>query len=290
VRVRGLFAIAGLAVFMATARTAIASPVTLAAAAFREGEAATARGDYATAARHFDDAHALAPHFAPLLNAAIAWEKAGNPEIAADRLQSLLALPEVPPGKVLDARSRLSELENAVVTVEVRGPIGARVAVAHRSAADVPFTVHLAPGRHETETRVAGTRVVGSVEGAAGTRVILDVTPVAPLVPPVLPPTERARDAGPNPIAFGALGVGAAGLAAGVTFGALGLSARGRLADDPSDARAHGDALRFRTFANIAYGVGALGIGAGVALVVFGPRRTIRIAVAPTELTLSGRF
>jgi hypothetical protein len=276
---------------MATARTAFASPVTLAAAAFREGEAATARGDYATAARHFDDAHALAPHFAPLLNAAIAWEKAGNPEIAADRLQSLLALPDVPAGKVLDARSRLSDLEDGVVTVEVRGPVGARVAVAHRSAADVPFTVHLAPGRHETETRVAGTRVVGNVEGAAGMRVVLDVTP-APAVLPVLPPVadRGTRDAGPNPIAFGALGVGAAGLAAGVTFGALGLAARGRLTDDPSDARAHGDALRFRTFANIAYGVGALGVGAGIALVVFGPRRTIRVAVAPTELTLSGSF
>ena len=75
-----------------------------------------------------------------------------------------------------------------------------------------------------------------------------------------------------------------------MTFGALGLAARGRLADDPSDARAHGDALRFRTFANIAYGVSALGVGAGVALIVFGPRRTIRVAVAPTELTLSGNF
>lgn len=276
---------------MATARTAMASPVTLAAAAFREGEAATARGDYATAARHFDDAHALAPHFAPLLNAAIAWEKAGNPEIAADRLQALLALADVPAGKVLDARSRLSALENAAVTVDVRGPVGARVAVAHRSAADVPFTVHLAPGRHETETRVAGTRVVGAVEGVAGTRIVLDVTPPS-VPPPMVPPiSDRGtHDAGPNPIAFGALGVGAAGLAAGVTFGALGLAARGRLADDPSDARAHGDALRFRTFANIAYGVSALGVGAGVALIVFGPRRTIRVAVAPTELTLSGNF
>jgi hypothetical protein len=270
----------------------MASPVTLAAAAFREGEAATARGDYATAARHFDDAHALAPHFAPLLNAAIAWEKAGNPEIAADRLQALLALADVPAGKVLDARSRLSTLENAVVTVEVRGPVGARVAVAHRSAADVPFTVHLAPGRHETETRVAGTRVVGAVEGVAGTRIVLDVTPAPSVPPPMVPPiSDRGtHDAGPNPIAFGALGVGAAGLAAGVTFGALGLAARGRLTDDPSDARAHGDALRFRTFANIAYGVSALGVGAGVALIVFGPRRTIRVAVAPTELTLSGNF
>lgn len=273
---------------MATARTAIASPVTLAAAAFREGEAATARGDYANAARHFDDAHALAPHFAPLLNAAIAWEKAGNPEIAADRLQALLALPDVPPGKVLDARSRLSALENAVVTVEVRGPVGARVAVAHRSAADVPFTVHLAPGRHETETRVAGARIVGAVEGVAGMRFVHDVTPAPSAPPPVVPPIadRGTHDAGPNPIAFGALGVGAAG----VTFGALGLSARGRLADDPSDARAHGDALRFRTFANIAYGVGALSVGAGVALIAFGPRRTIRVAVTPTELTLNGRF
>lgn len=282
---------AGIALFVATARSANASPVALAGAAFREGEAATARGDFATAARHFDDAHALAPHFAPLLNAAIAWERAGNPEIAADRLQSLLALPDVPPGKVLDARSRLALLEKGVVTVDVRGPVGARVAVAHRSAAEVPFTVHLAPGRHETETRIGAARLLGTIEGAAGEHLVLDVTPAPSTPPPVVPTPDRTpRDGGPNPLAFGALGVGAAGLAAGVTFGALGLSARGRLADDPSDARAHGDALRFRTFANIAYAVGAVGVGAGVALVVFGPRRTIRVAASPTTLTLSGSF
>jgi len=118
-------------------------------------------------------------------------------------------------------------------------------------------------------------------------------------------PPKKAEPAasGPSPWAWPALGVGAAGLVAGVVFGVLARSeedaetaaieeARSTGVGKRDEILAHNDAARRNAvLADVGYAVAVVGIGAGVLLLVLaGPDEAIAPFLSPRSVGVVGRF
>lgn len=225
-----------------------------AAALFRAGEAAYKSGDTAAAARAFEAAYALVPRGAALLNAGRSWRAAGDPARAADDLADALERDDLTDSDQQLARDALADLRrNAVATITVAEPLGARLARGEDRQRVVPTTVHLRPGTH--------TLLVQAADGRAG-HLSLTVEPGdartvrLSLPPPVAAPTAPPPAArGPDGWlwALATLTVTAAGTSVG-----LGLHARSLrdefVAGGRTDADARDQALRWRTWTNVAAG------------------------------------
>lgn len=118
---------------------------------FERGRTAFARGDYAAAARAFDQAYAVSPHHSSLWNAALSWERGAEPVKAANRFADYLdkAPPNAPDREtaterlqVLSARLGRFELQAEGLTdLQVDGHVVASA------------TVYVSPGSHVVTAR-----------------------------------------------------------------------------------------------------------------------------------------
>ena len=191
-----------------------------AAKIFAEAQLAFEHGDSRGAAQGFDEANRLSPHGKTTLNAALAWEAAGEIAIAADRYSAALASGQLAPERTAETQDKLELLERRLCLLSVEGPPALLVSVAHVRAAPLPLRLHLTPGPHALELSGGPKAERREITVLAGTRVSLDLSrpepsPAAALLPVVAPVAPLEETSGPW------LALGISGLGAGVALGAV---------------------------------------------------------------------
>lgn len=268
---------------------------TRAAEVFARGSAQFERRAYREAAASFEEAAALAPHPAPLLNAADAWERAGDLPRAADACDRALALGETT-GAFRDvALQRLERLVPKVGTLEVVGPDDVEVQIDGGAEMRPPRRRRLAPGAHRIRVvdRTLQAREL-SVTVEPGQTRTLDVSPELASLASAPDPGARAASGprgGPPWPSVLLLGASVVSAGAAGAFGAMTLSAQRAFDGDPSRENADTFYAR-RTATNVALG-GALVLGAaGVVLWVLAPgaRAGGGSAARPTAALRVGDF
>jgi tetratricopeptide (TPR) repeat protein len=143
---------------------------------FRAAHAAFERREFRAAAAAFEEAYRLEPHAAVLYNAALAWQLAGDEPRAADAFARALGRADLEADASRDAARRLEELSGRTGKIEVRGPTGRSVSVAHVKDGHPPLTVYVAPGVHDLTVTGPGapslTRRIEVARGATTTVVL----------------------------------------------------------------------------------------------------------------------
>ena len=259
-----------------------------AAELFRAGAAALGRRDYKAAARAFEEAHARAPRAQAMYNAGLAWAEAGEPERAADALATALLLSGLREDHAAEATRRLKELESGLGVVHVDAH-DARIDVAHVNGKAAPLEVHLPPGSHTVKVTFAGgASLARDVTLDPGKHVVLafQEPPAAapPRAPALTPPRSSSfpyRTAG-----YVSFGIGAgAGIASGV-LGALTVSRRdaydraGRVEENRA---LYDEAVRLRTFTNIALVAATVLVATGAVLLLVAPRARGAASALPND-------
>jgi hypothetical protein len=286
---------------------------TRAAEAFQRGAEAYRKNDFPTAARLFERAFAEAPRAAAMYNAGLAWESAAEPARAADAYAVAVARGELSPAQNADTQSRLKALMRSLGRVEIVGPPGTSVSVAHVENKTLPAVVHLSAGTHPLRVMHAdGTTVVKSVTLVAGATAMLAIERPPPKVePPVpskpLPPASTGtktpppvldRETKPTPIltyaGFSAIGVGAVLGGAALVTGVNALSARDEFNDSGFTNRdAHDRADSLRTTTNVLLVAAGVVGAAGVVLVLTAPSASgshASVGLGARDVTLRVRF
>jgi tetratricopeptide (TPR) repeat protein len=229
----------------------------LARAHYRQGEAYFRAGAFDVAAREYLEAYQAAPRPLLLFNAALAFEKAGDPATAVTYYERYLeAEPAGERGE--EARARLLVLRRAVP------PTRSTPAAATDLPPSPPIQTSVAPATHDA--------------------------PVESKASPMndAPPSVERRDTGRSLRVAGiaVLGLGVAALAAGIAWGVE----SNQLADDATEAIHKGDPARAarlqddfstaRRSMTIAYVAAATLAGGGTVLYYFGRRRATITPVA----------
>jgi hypothetical protein len=270
-----------------------------AAAAYKEGTAAFARGAFAEAAVAFETAFAEDPRGASAYNAALAWQNAPADARAADDFDRAIAAGDLRTNLLDNAKAQLAKLDATLGRVSIAGPAGARYSVAHASGAP-PALVRLAPGHYIVhavfEDGTVGEFPVDATPGEEGS---LKLAPrkieSLPVAPAPLPPetTRHAGVFGPAtlPVALGLVGAGV--IAAGFSIG-LGVTAKSALneftASGDTSQSEHDRAVSCRDASNVVL-VGALVVGGvGIAALATVHRVKVEAALGPGSLVLRGAF
>jgi tetratricopeptide (TPR) repeat protein len=204
---------------------------------FEQGEQAYNAGDFVQAAKSFDEAYHLAPHYAPLWNAARSWDRAGEQTRAANAYARYLrAAPADAPDR--DAATQaLAVLASKLGRIEVYATGADIVRVDDELLEGTSVYVH--PGMHVVEGQM-GTVLVrrtemleaGSVRSVAlveePAKVETDALALAPVTRQNAPPTSLqsplGRANGPLPSNQSRRWLGPAAIVAGgatVVTGAL---------------------------------------------------------------------
>ncbi len=288
------FAIASAMLLSALSSNAFASDAA-AAEAFKAGASAYQKSDYRGAAAAFERAFKESPRGAAIYNAGLAWEAAGEGPRAADAYAAALDLGDLGAQQKKDAQTRLGNLEKMLGRLEITGPAGATVTVAHREGATLPAKIHVTAGSHEIAARFdGGASSRPRVNVAAG-----GVTPFAletprsdiagvPLPSPAPPPVEKREPPPPSSgtsarkiTGFVALGGAVIASGLGVTFGLAAISAKNDFNDSGHrDQSAHDRADSLRTVTNIAWVAAGVLAATGVVLVVTAPKNGASSATA----------
>jgi hypothetical protein len=253
---------------------------------FRQATEAHERGDFRGAAELFEEAHRLAPAAGAKFNAGIAWDESGNASRAADDYETALEMGGLTEDEAKQAEERLGALRKVLGYLSVDEPAGANAEIEGTKAL-VPFRIHLSPGSH----RIVGTRGTATttfeVDIHAGEvkHVVLDLPlkpepPQRTMTPPPLQPDdnrlakEKPQTTSSAATTWGwvALGAGAVFSGVAVVLGSQTLKARDEWdASGHHDLAKHDDAVRLRTFTNVAWG-GAIVAGAtGTVLLLMAP-------------------
>jgi hypothetical protein len=242
---------------------------------FARADTAYARGEFSAAARDYQASFDLVARAPAIYDAARAWDAAGDFPRAADAYQTTLERTDLSGPPEAAARRRLAELDTGLAILDVRGPAGAHIRVAHVDGARAPVRVHVIPGTYPVQaTRDDGAVGTTRVTVGAGASVRVEV-PVAratsasssvlfaPTPPPVVIPTSRV-------VAWSSLG--AAALFSGAAVGLGVVTIHDRNAFDGSgdtDRSAHDAAVTSRTLTNVAWGTAAVaGVLGAVLLLV----------------------
>jgi len=270
-----------------------------AARAFAEGRRAFQLGDYRHAAESFEQAYRLAPHHAPLWNAARAWHRAGNLVRAANLYAKYLE--EAPP-RTPDRNTATAALE------ELRPQLGRLEVHAAGGVTDLKVdgeaweggTGFVTPGTHAIEGTYEGKPVHRSQEVAAGQMVSTTLEPP----PPPAPPPPRPPPSPPPPTGWSptVVYVGGAVTLAGVAFttwsGLNTLSQKEAFDKEPTPANLdEGRSRQRRTNVALALTVGAAAFTtvAAVWLVDWKSpdkpgKGSVQIGAGPSSVTLRGSF
>ncbi len=260
----------------------------LAAKSFAEAEAAFARRDFTAAAAAFEQAARLVPHPSPWLNAAEAWERAGELVRAAEDLDQVLAMPDVATQIQTEAESRLTRMEPKLALLEVRGPRTMMVAIDSGTDGYIPARRRLLPGKHsmrvidltlsssgrteELSLRPGEIRIVDlAAQKAAGDP--LRSSNGEPADPPGMATevNEGPSTLGTIPTAsWVATGVGVAAAAVGGAFGALTLGAQKRYEGSSTQAIADEFYLD-KTVTNAAWITAGASLAAAIVIWIVAP-------------------
>jgi hypothetical protein len=252
---------------------------------FKVATEAYGKGEFRDAAVAFEKAYRDAPHGSPMYNAGLAWEAAKEPAHAADAYQLALATPGLTPQQTTDAKARLASLEKTLGRLEVNGPPGTTVTVAHVTAANVPVRLHIAAGQQDMVVKFAdGQESRQQIGVPAGVIVPVTVVSPAPLPPPAPvtpppapPPPEPPSSSGSTAKTLGwvAIGGSAAVLSVSIYMGVSALDSRDEFeATQRRSVDAHDRADSQRTWTNVLL-VGAVALAAtGVVLILTAPKGT----------------
>jgi len=280
-----LMLLAALILFASSAR---ADDTVSARQKFSEATAAHARGDYAQAARLFEEAHRLAPAAGAKFNAGVAWDRASEPARAADAYETALDMGGLEHDEAEQAQSRLSALKKTLGYLRIDEPLGALVSIPDVvERAPVPVRLHVRPGTYEIRAEVSGSVVSERVTvGADETKSIAierprnaarpdTARPTKPTRPEnVLPPDRPTQRPSSAQRTWGWVAIGAGALAAGaaVFLGFKFLDANDEFDKDRRNIDNHDRAVTLRTATNVAWGGAALLGGTGVVLLLTSPK------------------
>jgi hypothetical protein len=226
---------------------------------YRGAQAAFKRRDFAAAGAAYEAAGGFVPHPAAFLAAADAWERAGEPDRAAEDCDRALALPDLAAAGQKDAvhyerdaKECLARLGPRVGTVDLAGTSTIAVRIDGGAQEILPKTRRLRPGRHAlavTNLTTSETRTTELVI-AAGERQRVDLDPPAPdpapapAPAPASPPLTFAApelagehpSSRPSALTWTALGIGAAGAIASGILTVVLVHARSSYEDAPTQA------------------------------------------------------
>lgn len=261
------------AVFGLTSASAVAEEGG-AAKIFAEAQLAFEHGDLRRAAQGFDEANRLSPHGKTTLNAALAWEGAGEIAIAADRYSAALASGQLASERTAETQDKLELLEKRLCLLSVEGPPALLVSVAHVRAAPLPLRLHVSPGPQTLELSGGPGVERREITVLAGTRVTLDLTrpepsPAAGLLP-VVAPVPVAEEAPWLALGISGLGAGVALGAVTAVLGGLTMGALGDYRDGGyTDVALYDRATGLRTSTNVVLGaaIGVTVVGAVMLMV-----------------------
>ena len=276
-----------------------------AAAAYKQGAADFARGDFTTAAAAFDSAFAEDPRGASAYNAALSWQGAHDEPRAADDFARAIAAGDLHEDLLEAAKKALAKLETTLGRVSIAGPAGAKYSVAHASGA-TPAVVHLRPEHYVVHaTLPSGATHDYPVDVVAGSEQHVDLA--APVVattttttqpPPTQPPPPAEKVERRGVLGSATLPVGIGLVSAGVVGGgfAIGL---GFATLDALDAykktgytsqSAHDNATALRDWTNVAL-VSAVVLGAaGIAALATIHKVKVEATVGLGSLVVRGTF
>lgn len=263
---------------------------TVAAQFFRAGRAAYDRGEYRAAALAFNEAYRRVPKAAAIYDAGRAWEAAGENERAADSFARALD------GELADsdrdyARAHLASLAAPLGVVVVHAPRGASISVRGIDRGTVPAAIYLAPGPQDIHViRSDGSDVSRRVTVTrAGAKLDVSFPDVEPkkqiIVQPAPVPQKK-----PFPLG-GWISIGAAaalGVGGAITYSEFSGARSTFEASGQSDAAAHDDAQKWRTWTYALWG-GAIAFGAlGGVLLITNAASSHSQATAALGLTPNG--
>ena len=277
---------------------------------FDRGTAAAARGDYLDAAAAFMRAYKLAPHAAPLYNAGLAWEAAGDRPRAADCYATALQMGGLGDGQSRDARKRLEALQGGLGRIDIEAPAGTKVSVAHAERVDTPAHIYVEKGDHALRAWMPDGRTqlkqVTVGVGAVEVRLDMAVSSEAPLASSpvtaaaVPPPSESSSL---RTLGWAALG---GGVVAGGVTGYLGVQALGARSEYYDSGRTNRDAYdrasSYRTWTNVALATSVVLAGVGIVILLKSPTSSsegrpasresasLWIQGGPSAVGLGGRF
>jgi hypothetical protein len=265
--------------FTLAAGPALAAPVQpdakRAGQSFAIGKSAFARGDFSAAGAAFEQAALYAPHPATSLNAAEAWELAGELVRAAEICERVLALPQLEPRYRDVASEQLNRIQSRLARLELKIPPGARGAV------DGEREENLGPGDHKINV-MPGTHVVTAkgangetksetIKVAAGESKTLEFPPFegprqpepGPKEPP--PVTSEKKSLAPPVVSWIAFGTAAAGATVATIYGIKTVSAKDDFDASPTEGT-RDDFNSARLVTNVSLGVAAVALAVGVVL------------------------
>lgn len=270
----------------------------------QQARAAFETGDFALAARRFQQAYEAAPHPATRYNEAWAWEQAGEPARAADAYEQALAADGLDAERTTAAKERLAQLDRTLGVLSIRQPVGGTASVAHVQDAKIPFRVHVAPGSHEVRILEPGhPPVVRKVDAQAGKEVeiLIEVTAAQPQAEPKptttpAPPKVKVEPSGSS-TTWGWVAVGGAG-ALSLGAGYLGLRTLDSLQEYEDsgyrDADAQDQTKQYRLWTNLAWGAAAVSGTVGVVLLLTGDtdgqESSAHLRLGPGEVLVGGTF
>jgi hypothetical protein len=292
-----------------------------ASAHFQRGTKLYTEQDFRAALIEFQRAYQIAPNFSVLYNIGQSNYQLQDYASALQSFEHYLAdgKDRVPAERRAEVSKDIDELRGRVAMVTFKvNEAGAEIAVddVPVGKSPLPGPVRVSAGRRKlTATREGRPTTTRTLDIAGGDRLDVELTlaapattsgpgPVAASAPAPSPPPPPPP-AGPGAFTYGALTVGAVGLAVGSVFGVLALSTRSSLDGAcqskvcPSSKQGDIDALsRNATVSTIGFGVGLLGAAAGLYGLLSGPAAPPAAArgpsfgpwVGPGSAGLSGSF
>jgi hypothetical protein len=152
-----------------------------------------------------------------------AWEKAGEPALAADDFRTALSVGDLRPDEAAKATERLSHLEAELGWVQVLGPDGTVLSLAHVVAVRTPAKVHARPGPVTViATLPDGSRTTRSIVAELGNTITVDLRPpVSEAAPPPPDVAPKPEPQGMSPLRTAAWITGGGAVAAGITAAIL---------------------------------------------------------------------
>lgn len=244
-----------------------------AAQSFAVGKTAYARGDFAGAAAAFEQAAFYSPHPAPLLNAAEAWELAGNFVRSAQLCDRVLEGEDVDAKFRQAAQQQLSRVSPRITTVDVKTPEGARLGVQGERDETTGHRLRLTPGAHTVVvTYKTGETRSETVSLSAGASKELDMTSPPPPkeAPPPEPPPVLETHSGPPVGTWISFGLAAASGGAAAFFGVRTLDAQKNFDANPTE-QTRDEFNSARLLTNVFIGVAVVSAAVGVVLWVASP-------------------
>jgi tetratricopeptide (TPR) repeat protein len=203
----------------------------LAEESFARGEEAFGREEYAAAGAAFEQAALLSPHAASWLNAAEAWERAGELARAADDCEAARALD---PSVEEEVERRLHRLAPRLHRLELPGSSGWRVQVDSSAPIAPPAKRWLSPGGHRivSEHRLGERREQTIVAEAGGASRVELEEPLPAISSATV--TDVAIEPGVAVAPLVILGVGVATGVAAAILGGLTLEAQSAFEQAPT--------------------------------------------------------